>query len=390
MSIQKVDFPTLHTPAVLLDLNVLESNITEMSHLAAEAGVKLRPHVKIHESAAIAKMQLDTGAVGIEVGSIDQVETMADAGIEDILIAHPVWGAHKLESLKRLLSRKNLKLTFVIDMFEHGQAISQIAESQKRTVPVVIKLETGGNRLGVMPGQAALDLTKELLKLPSIEFKGIYAHEVYSGPTTEGAKSEAFRVASLTVETAKLLEEHGIAVDHVSVGSSPTFKHTCCYLKQGEFREITEIHPGKLAIDDIVQEMMEDSEKGSPSLSVLTTVISTSHSGHAVIDAGFKTFGFDALVNYHDRPDYLWEGKPRFGLVKGRPDLWFGALHAEVGRIFYRDRRRKLKLGQRLEVIPNNATLVIHLQDKIYGLRHGKVEMIIPINRGCPDPFQTP
>lgn len=372
-------YKSLNTPAVLLDMNTFEENAREMTQLATEAGVKLRPHIKIHESAALAKMQLETGAIGIEVGSIDQVEPMVDAGIEDILIAHPIWGAHKLEMLKRLLNRKNLKLTFVIDMFEHGQAISQIAESPKRTVPVVIKLETGGNRLGVMPRQPVLDLAKQLLTLPCIEFKGIYAHEVYSGPTTEGAKKEAYRVATLTVETARLLKKHGIAIGHVSVGASPTFRSTCLFLRQGKFQEITEIHPGKLAIDDIAQAMIEDGVKRSTSLSVLTTVISTSHPGHAVIDAGFKTFGFDALINYRDRSDYFWEGKPRFGLVKGRPDLWFGALHAEVGRIFYRDNKKKLKLGERLEIIPNNATLVIHLHETIYGVRDKAAEMVIPV-----------
>jgi len=379
MTEKEFPYPSLGTPVLLLDMDKLEANIREMSQVATEAGVKLRPHVKIHESAMIAKRQIATGAIGIEVGSIEQVEAMADAGIEDILIAHPFWGTHKLEMLKRLINRKNLELTFVIDMFEHARIISQVAESQGRVVPVVIKLETGGNRLGVMLGQPVLDLAKKLLTLPGIKFKGIYAHEVYSGSTTNGAAKEAFEVATLTVETAQMLRKEGIVIDHVSVGASPTFGKTCQYIKRGKFREITEIHPGKIVLDSIAQVMMRDRGQLKRAVSVLTTVISTSHTDHAVVDAGFKTFGFDSLIGYRNQPDFFWNGKPSYGTVRGRPDLWFGALHAEVGRLFYKDERKKLRLGERLEIIPNNTTLVIHMHRKLYWVRNGRVEKKITI-----------
>jgi len=379
MTEKEFPYPSLGTPVLLLDMDKLEANIREMSQVATEAGVKLRPHVKIHESAMIAKRQIATGAIGIEVGSIEQVEAMADAGIEDILIAHPFWGTHKLEMLKRLINRKNLELTFVIDMFEHARIISQVAESQGRVVPVVIKLETGGNRLGVMLGQPVLDLAKKLLTLPGIKFKGIYAHEVYSGSTTNGAAKEAFEVATLTVETAQMLRKEGIVIDHVSVGASPTFGKTCQYIKRGKFREITEIHPGKIVLDSIAQVMMRDRGQLKRAVSVLTTVISTSHTDHAVVDAGFKTFGSDSLIGYRNQPDFFWNGKPSYGTVRGRPDLWFGALHAEVGRLFYKDERKKLRLGERLEIIPNNTTLVIHMHRKLYWVRNGRVEKKITI-----------
>ncbi len=67
---QNIPYPSLDTPATLVDLNTLEANIREMSHLAAEAGVKLRPHIKVHENVSIARMQIDAGACGVEVGTI--------------------------------------------------------------------------------------------------------------------------------------------------------------------------------------------------------------------------------------------------------------------------------------------------------------------------------
>jgi len=95
-------FPSLDTPTVLVDMDKLEANIQEMSQLAAEAGVRLRPHVKVHECAEIAKMQIAAGACGVEVGSIGQAEAMAEAGLDDIIIAHP--GFYGINQLLRSLS----------------------------------------------------------------------------------------------------------------------------------------------------------------------------------------------------------------------------------------------------------------------------------------------
>ena len=89
MAEQKIRCPSLNTPAVLVDLDTLEANINGMSRRATEAGLKLRPHAKIHENAAVAKKQIASGACGVEVGVVEQAEAMAEQGIDDITIAHP-------------------------------------------------------------------------------------------------------------------------------------------------------------------------------------------------------------------------------------------------------------------------------------------------------------
>ena len=120
----------LDTPAILINLDRLEANIKEMSDLADAAGVKLRPHTKVHQAAEIAKMQIEAGAGGIEVGNVGQAESMAEEGIEDIVIAHPFSGTHKLEILKRLLIEKRAKLIVVVDMV--FMPMSQAPGQQKK------------------------------------------------------------------------------------------------------------------------------------------------------------------------------------------------------------------------------------------------------------------
>lgn len=379
-------YPSLGTPVLLLDMGKLEANIREMSQVASEAGVKLRPHTKVHESAVIAKMQLEAGACGIEVGPIDQAGPMVEGGIDDILVAHPLYGEHKLEILKRILSKwSKLKLDIVVDMIEQAEGISGVGQAVGRKVPVLIKLETGGNRYGVLPGDPTISLAKKLCQLPGIEFKGIYAHETCVEPTEEGVAKTAFEVATVTVETAKMLEREGLKMEHVSVGASPTFRATCRYIKQGRFPEITEIHPGNCVIGDVVHVMTHGNTREACALSVLVSVMSTSHPNHVIIDAGWKTFGAESMIERRDTPGFFWSGKPGFGSVQGRSDLWFGKAGAETGWLYYKENAKKdLKVGDRLEIVPNNATLVINIHDEICGTRNGLVERMFQVTgRGC-------
>jgi len=385
MTQKDISFPSLDTPAVLVNMDKLEVNIREMSQLAAEAGVRLRPHVKVHECASIARLQIEAGARGVEVGPVAQAEAMAGEGLDDIIIAHPgFYGDRKLETLKRLLNKPGLKLTVVVDMFEQAEGVSQAGQAVGRKVPVLLKIDTsrdaGGNqRYGVLPGEPALNLAKKLYQLPGIEFVGIYAHEMGAEPTAEGVDRMAFKTASIMAETAKMLRGKGITVEHVSVGASPTFRATCRHIKEGKFPEITEIHPGNCVIGDIMYMRARGNTRETCAVTVLTTVMSTSHPDWAIIDAGYKTFGADSIIGRQETPGFFWKGKPSFGSIQGRPDLWLGALSAETSHVFYMEPEKKLSLGERLEIVPNNATLVINIHDQIYGVRNGVVERVIPV-----------
>ena len=389
-------YSSLDTPAVLLDLNQFEANIREMSRLAAEAGVRLRPHIKVHGSAVLAKMQIEAGASGIEVGNAAQAERMADEGIDDILIAHPFFGERKMETLGKLLRRPGLEISVVVDMAEQAAALSRVAQETGRKISVYIKIDTGVNRYGVPPGEPALALAGEIGELADVELVGIYAHESGAVPTDEGVAKAALDVGTAAVETAGLLRDGGYDLQHVAVGASPTLRATCRYLAEGHLKGITEIHPGAFAVGDIMYQMSHANTRETCALTVLTTVVSTTHSPQVVIDAGYKTFGMDSLVQYRDYPDFFWEDMPSFGSVKGRPDLWFGRIGAESGIVFYRDDAggpgkgpgssrpgpragKRLGLGERLHILPNNATLVINLHDRMYGVRDGEIERIIPV-----------
>lgn len=383
MNVFQIPVSGLITPAVIIYLDVLEANIVEMARLAREARVRLRPHTKIHECPEIARMQIAAGACGIEVGAIERALCMADAGISDILIAHPFYGDHKLAILRRLLGKAGLRITVMVDMMEQAEAISRTGEELGRTIPVLMKINTGGDRFGVLPGEPALNLARQICSLPRITFEGIYAHESGGKPTPDSLEKVALETVTLTVDTARLLAQAGIPVNHVSVGASPTLRAACSLLKGGRFPEITEIHPGHCAIGDIWHVRALANPLDACAAAVLCSVMSSANPRQAIIDAGYKTFGADSLIQYRDQPGFFREGRPSYGLVQGHPDLWLGKISAETAAVQYSDPNtdqiKRLRVGDRLAIIPNNATLSISMQERIYGVRSGMVERIFAV-----------
>ena len=371
-----VPYPSLDTPAVLIDMDKLEANIKEIAQAAAEASVKLRPHVKVHQCPEIAKMQMEAGACGVEVGTVDQAEVMAEAGINDIIVAHPFYGERKFEKVKKLVTRPGLKLAIVVDMAEQAEELSKIGQAVGKKIPVHIKIDTGIKRYGVLPGAPVLNLAKQLSKLPGIELVGIYAHEssAQTVPTDEGVAKVALEVGSIMCEMARLLRGEGLNIEDVSTGASPTIFAICRWVKEGVLKEITEIHPGQRAIGDIAYSYSLGCTRDRCTLTLLTTVVSTSHPTYVVIDAGFKALGGESIIGRRDTPGFFWNGMPSFGPIQGRDDLWLGRVGAESGWVYYKEDARKLTLGERLEIVPNSASLILNIHDKAYGVRNGVIE----------------
>ncbi len=379
MAKQNIPYPSLDTPAVLVDLDKLEANINEAQRLAVIAEVKVRPHSKCHECAEITKMQIKAGAIGVSSAKLEEAEHMAEEGIEDIMILHPFYGDHKLEKLKRLVVRPKLKLSCVVDMIEHAEGVSRVGQAIGRKIPVLLKIDTGVKRFGVLPGEPALKRAKEIHQMPGIELVGIVAHESTHGErTAEGVDRISREVPALMATTARLLRNNGIEIKDVALGSTPSLRNVPI-LK--DFPEITEIHPGMYIFGDMMYVSNFAMTEDQCSLTVLTTVIGTYTTSppRAVIDGGGKTFTPEVLLHLRGEPGYFWEGRPRFGHVKGRPDLWFGRLPAENGLLYFTDPKKRVNLGERLEIIPNNASMVVSIHDEIYGVRSGVVEKVFKI-----------
>ena len=228
------------TPEIIVDLDVVRANIERAAAMARDMGVVLRPHTKTHKLPQIARLQLEAGAVGVQVAKLGEAEVMADAGIENILVGYPIVGEHKLARLADLAERVSISVT--IDSDEVAAGISRVARERGLTIPALLELDTGLRRLGVLPGPGAADVAERIAALPGIELAGVFTHEghVYAQGRDAGEKERLTQEAcQAAVDTAEEIRGRGLSAPIVSVGSAGTFRASRVDASPGGTRSVT-------------------------------------------------------------------------------------------------------------------------------------------------------
>ncbi|MEF3306707.1 alanine racemase [Paenibacillus sp. GYB003] len=356
-------YPELTTPAVVADLDIVERNIARMAALLKAQGIAHRPHIKTTKSVYFARKQLEAGAIGITVAKLAEAEVFADAGFQSILVAYPIVGDDKLERFAHLHRRTEMIAT--VDSVEGAQGMSKVGEATGKPVRTLIEIDGGLHRGGRQPGDDAVRFAREIAAYPGIRISGImgYFGTIY-GNRDEASFREAVRRESETMRgVARSLREAGIAVDIISTGSSPAA------LLCDELRGATEVRAGNYIFFDASGVAMGLAREEDCALRVIATVVSTPLPGRATIDAGTKTLTSDKA---HHR-----EG---FGIVVGRPDIRITGLNEEHGFLQFDPDAAPLRVGDRVEIIPNHSCVIPNLCDRINGVRGGRAELSIPID----------
>jgi D-serine deaminase-like pyridoxal phosphate-dependent protein len=356
-------YPDLDTPALLIDLNVLERNIEEMAAVARDAGVRLRPHTKTHKSPEIARMQLAASATGVTVAKLGEAETMVDAGLDDVLVAFPIVGEAKLARLRTLLERAAVRVS--LDDVELAERIGRVGRDLGSDVAVLVEVDTGLHRLGRPPGEPTARLVSEVARIPGVEVIGLLTHagHAYRSTSEHELHAVAEREGLDLVETAERCAKDGIELPEISVGSTPTARIVA------GVPGVTEIRPGTYVFNDVQQMRLGVATEQTCAARVLVTVVARPSAERFVIDAGTKAFSSDGV----DGPPF-----PGRGAVVGHPDLVIDFMNEEhgVGHIAGDD---ELAIGDRLEVIPLHVCSCVNMFDETYGVRGHRVERVVNI-----------
>ncbi len=152
----------LSTPALTVDLDVLEKNLERVAELCRRQGVGLRPHTKTHKTVEVSRLQLAQGAVGLTVAKVGEAEVMAGAGFDDILVAFPIMGEEKLRRLARIARARRLLVS--LDSETAAQELSRAAAAQNATIGVLVEFDAGGRRCGLDPGPDVGDAWRKPLR----------------------------------------------------------------------------------------------------------------------------------------------------------------------------------------------------------------------------------
>ncbi len=348
-------FPDLATPVALVDGFILERNVAAASRFAQRQGIALRPHVKTHKCAEIARMQLSAGAAGITCATIGEAAAFADAGIRDIFIAYPIVGEAKIALLKKLCNIA--EVIVAVDREDHITPLEAVSPDAR--LGVRIEIDSGHHRCGLPPGTGVVRLAQRISASPALLFDGVFTHagHVY-GATTPGER----RLISETegrsiVEAAMMIRDAGIPCPNVSVGSTPTWRIS------GAVPGVTEARPGNYVYNDAIQVGLGVAAPEDCAFTVLATVVGV-YDDRFVIDAGSKALGLDKGAHGIE----LLKG---YGIIRTSDGSivreWvLSRLSEEHGIVPLEPSFPKPAVGDRLSIIPNHSCAAANLYSKIH------------------------
>jgi len=338
---------SLQTPAVLIDLDILNRNIEALARTVAARGQRLRPHVKTHKIPQIAALQVAAGATGLTVATVGEAEVFAEAGVDDLFIAYPLWVGEPMAPRLAALARKaNLRVG--VDSVEGARNLAARLGPDAGRPGVMIELDSGHHRSGAAPDQAAGIAVAA--RDEGLRVAGVFTFPGHSyGPgASAGAVDDESRVLE---QASRALQAAGFVDLELSGGSTPT-----AYAPGAGVA--TEVRPGVYVFNDAQQLEMGHCGVDEIALTVAATVVSRraggQSGGQVVLDAGTKVLG-------GDRP--AWASG--FARILGHPGARVTALSEHHGTVVFPDGSPLPAHGEQLQVIPNHVCLVPNLVDSV-------------------------
>ena len=350
-----IDINTLQTPALLVDLDIMESNLQKMADFFKTKSCKLRPHFKNHKCIVLAKKQLAAGAIGISAATLYETEALVNAGISSILIANEIAGEANLKTLIELAA--NIEIILAVDSEKTVNDIARLSSGKKNKLSVVVDLDLGLKRCGVQPGVPALQLAKKIIA-KQLKFDGLMGYEGHLQRLDSGNENMLIRKEAMRqlISTKDMLLNDGILVNIVSSGG------TGSYAIAGSTEGITEVQAGNyLLMDTSYAPFALDFE---PSLSLLTTVISVTPGQRFIINTGIKEISAE-------------RGMPALKIM---PGAVLKILHAEHGIVEIENQKLTVEVGDNIELSVYYSDGTVNLHRRMYGMRNGIVEEILDIS----------
>ena len=353
----------VETPALIVDLDALDRNIAKMAEFARTTGVRVRPHAKTHKSPAIALRQIAQGAAGQCVQKVGEAEALVRGGVKDVLVSNEVVGDRKLRRLAALAQDATIALCF--DSPEQVDAASRAAKELGVELGGLVEIEVGMERCGIAPGQAAAVLARRIADAPNLKFRGLQAYHGRAQhlPTyQERAQAIAFAIDAVR-ETLDALKAVGLTCEIIGGAGTGTFAF------EAESGVYTELQVGSYVFMDTEYARIGNKDGGlytafEHSLFVLATVISVPADDRAIVDAGLKSYSAE-------------KGPP---WVHGLDDVGVTGVSDEHGKLKLGPNARRLKLGEKVRLIPGHCDPTVNLHDWYVGVRNGRVEALWPIS----------
>lgn len=336
---------TLETPSVLIDLNRMERNIQRMQALCDGLGLKFRPHIKTHKIPAIARMQIEAGAVGLACQKVSEAQVFAEAGFNDIQIPYNILGAAKTARLAELALYN--RVTVSADSLTTIQGLEDAAAQIDAALRVMIELVTDQERAGA-PVERVVELAQAVDRAEHLHFAGLLLYP--SNPTVRPALQEALT----------RLHRAGLGVDVISGGGTGAALHA------HEMPELTELRVGTYVFNDWTTVQKGWARLDDCAMTVTATVVSRPAPERAILDSGSKTLTPETFGGL-------------YGSIVEYPDAKIYRLNEEHAYVDVSACEYQPQVGERVHIIPVHTCVVTNMHDMLFGVRDGVIEAVWPV-----------
>ena len=349
----------LDTPALVLDLDVMDKNIRIFQGYFAATAVKARPVITSHLCPQIARRQLDASGTGggIAVTTLGEAEVFAHSGFANILLANQVVTASKIRRLCALAGQTSVGIA--VDNPDNAQQLSSGAVAAGVELRVLVEIDAGMGRCGISPGTEAVALAQKVTGLPGLKFEGIMGSVPGPKGDDDPAQHETKTRANLQIvlDNREAMEKAGLSVPVVSVGG------THCYAVAIQMPGVTEVRAGRYPLMD--HRLKSFLPELNPAAKILASVISHPIDGMAVLDAGHKSTA----------PD---QGRPVLEGIGGGIATRFSAEHGIVE--LEGEAQKHLNAGDKAWLIPYELGASVNQYDYFRAAKNGKLEGFWPIS----------
>lgn len=356
----------LKTPAFLLDLDKLEANLKNYQSICDEHNVKLIPMTKTHKCSEIARMQLNMGADGFLVGTLDEAVKLSKIGNLDITLAYPFIDQTSLEIINDLT--ENIKITLSIDSLEVAGIYNNYFNEKNKDIDYLLIINSGLNRFGVSSKKAGIIVKTIMKQFSNLNFLGICTHpgQVYKEDNYEGVCKVAKMSREAMQEAINSLNEYSLKAEIVATGSTPTF------LSDISNNIYNVLRPGNYVYFDAIQIALGIIKENKCALTVLATVIGNPCENTYIIDCGSKCLGLD-------KGAHSSKNITGFGRIVGKEELFIESLSEEVA-IVKAISDTNIKIGDKLQIIPNHSCSTNNMTSYLIGTRGNETKRIIDID----------
>lgn len=355
----------LQTPAIILDLDVMEHNLKKYEDLALAHHKQIWPMTKTHKSTELLKLQFQYGATGFLGGTLDECEAACEEGYENIMYAYPVATACSARRVIEL--EKKCHFIIRIDNLDAAKFLNEMAKQENICIYYTVIVDSGLHRFGLKP-----DKVKEfLLQMKELEFmifSGISSHpgHVYCAENADEVGNYAMEEAEAIRIAVEQVKSMGMEAEIISSGSTPTFSYNIAD------ENLNIYHPGNYIFHDCIQISNHTAKEEECALQVVASIISHPAENVFICDAGAKCLGLDKGA--HGNASVVGYGK-----VIGHPEIIVESLSEEVGKLRILG-NTDLKIGDTIRIIPNHSCSTANLTDYYIGVRGERIERLIPVN----------